>query len=126
LLNTVFLVIEFIFGRNRLYIGYSIFCVLILGLYLGQVYLVHDVQGIWGMRPNTCPFVSLLTDVYIVYNFFDPTKPNAKVPAFIVGILAAEVVVFFVMWGLIHVRDWIFPRGRGVRVIDRNASHVVV
>jgi len=108
ILNTVFLLTEFIFGRTRLYVGYSILCIVILGFYLGMVYLVHDVQSIW------------------VYNFFDPTKPNAKVAAFIVGILAAEVVVYFVMWGLIHMRDWIFPRGRGVRVIEQGTHSVVV
>lgn len=106
--NTVFLVVDLDLGRNRLYVGYSIFCVVVLGFYLGLVYVVHGAQNIW------------------VYNFFDPTRPNAKVAAFIVGILAAEIVVFFIVWGLIHMRDWIFPRGRGVRVVDRHAHNVVV
>ena len=62
----------------------------------------------------------------LVYNFLDPTRPNAHVAAYIVGIPVAETVVFVVVWGLIHLRDWIFPRGRGVRVLDRQAGATVV
>lgn len=107
-LNTVFLVIELIFGRLRLYWGYWIFTIITLGLYLGLAYLVHSVDHIW------------------VYNFLDPTRPNAHVAAYIVGIPVAETVVFVVVWGLIHLRDWIFPRGRGVRVLDRQAGATVI
>ena len=108
ILNTVFLVIELVLGRLRLYWGYLIPCVAILGMYLGLAYLVHTVDNVW------------------VYNFLDPTRPNSKVAAFIVGILAIEVVVFVIIWGVIHLRDWIWPRGRGVRVVDRHAGGVVV
>jgi hypothetical protein len=97
-----------------------------MGLYLGLVYLVHDVQNIWGTQIYPNHVIPSTNVSFTVYNFFDPTRPNAKVAAFIVGILAAEVVVYFIMWGLIHMRDWIFPRGRGVRVIEQGAHSVVV
>jgi hypothetical protein len=48
-LNTVFLVVELIFGRLRLYWGYWIFVIITLALYLGLAYLVHTVDHIWGM-----------------------------------------------------------------------------
>ena len=50
-MNTAFLVLEFLFGRVRLHLGYWIFCVITLGLYLGLAYLVHDTQNIWGTSP---------------------------------------------------------------------------
>ncbi|KAG8844560.1 hypothetical protein FRB91_002532 [Serendipita sp. 411] len=98
-LNSVLLLVELIFGRVRLYLGYWIVCAIVLALYLGMAYLVHSVQDIW------------------VYGFLDPQKPGAHVAAYIVGILVAETVVFIVIWGLIHIRDWIFPRPRGIRVV---------
>jgi hypothetical protein len=52
MLNTVFLLVELIFGRVRLYWGYIIFDVITLGLYLGMAYLVHSVQNIWGRLPS--------------------------------------------------------------------------
>ncbi|PVF93866.1 hypothetical protein CPB86DRAFT_789617 [Serendipita vermifera] len=106
ILNTVFLLVELIFGRVRLYWGYVIFDVITLGLYLGMAYLVHSVQNIW------------------VYSFLDPHKPNAKVAAYIVGIPVVEIIVFVILWGVIHMRDWILPRGRGVRVLDSSAGAV--
>ncbi|KAG8790931.1 hypothetical protein FRC17_008833 [Serendipita sp. 399] len=98
-MNSVLVIIEFLFGRVRLYLGYWIVCIIVLALYLGMAYLVHETQNIW------------------VYNFLDPHKENAHVAAYIVGIPVAETVVFIVMWGLIHIRDWILPRGKGVRVV---------
>ncbi|KAG8861072.1 hypothetical protein FRC20_011527 [Serendipita sp. 405] len=99
-LNSVLVLVELIFGRVRLYLGYWITCIILLALYLGMAYLVHSTQGIW------------------VYGFLDPHKKNAKVAAYIVGIPVAETVVFIVIWGLIHMRDWIFPRAKGIRVVS--------
>ena len=62
----------------------------------------------------------------LVYNFLDPHRPNAHVAAYIVGIPIAETVVYVAIWALIHLRDWIFPRGRGVRVLDRQGGAVVI
>ncbi|KAG8861073.1 COPII subunit [Serendipita sp. 405] len=73
-LNSVLLLVELIFGRVRLYLGYWIVCAIVLALYLGMAYLVHSVQDIW------------------VYGFLDPQKPGAHVAAYIVGILVAETV----------------------------------
>lgn len=107
ILNTVLLLAELVFGRLRLYWGYLIPCVVVLAAYLGLAYLAHATQGVW------------------VYNFLDPGRPNAKVAAYIIMVLAVEVVVFVIMWGIIHIRDWIWPRGRGVRVVDPHAGRVV-
>jgi hypothetical protein len=60
----------------------------------------------------------------LVYSFLDPHKPNAKVAAYIVGIPVVEIIVFVIVWGLIHMRDWIWPRGRGVRVLDPHDGRV--
>lgn len=96
-----------------------------LGLYLGMAYLVHSVNDIWGSSLSAISSFYTLK-LYLVYNFLDPHRENARVAAYIVGIPVAETVVFVVMWGLIHLRDWIFVRGRGVRVVEASAGTIVV
>jgi hypothetical protein len=53
---------------------------------------------------------------YIVYSLLDPHLPNAHVALYIAGIPIAETILFAMVWGVIHLRDRILPRGRGVMV----------
>jgi hypothetical protein len=53
-----------------------------------------------------------------VYGFLDPAKGSANLAKYVVGIALGGVVLFLVMWAVTKLRDWIFRRGRGVRVID--------
>jgi hypothetical protein len=47
-MNTVFLVIEFVFGRMRLHWGYLLFCLMVMSFYLALDYVVHAVDNVWG------------------------------------------------------------------------------
>jgi hypothetical protein len=53
-----------------------------------------------------------------VYNFLDPANGKGHLAAYIVGIAVGGIVLFLIMWAVTKLRDWIFRRGRGVRVID--------
>lgn len=54
----------------------------------------------------------------IVYNFLNPANGTGKLAGYIVGIGVGGIAVFLIMWALTKLRDWVFRRGRGVRVID--------
>jgi len=99
-LNTVFVVIEVMSCRVPMPWGYLPLCVITLGLYLGLAYLVHAVQ-----------------DFYL-YNFLNPANGKGHLAGYIVGIAVGGIVLFLIMWAVTKLRDWIFRRGRGVRVID--------
>jgi len=53
-----------------------------------------------------------------VYNFLDPANGKGHLAAYVVGIAVGGTVLFLIMWAVTKLRDWVFRRGRGVRVID--------
>ncbi len=64
--------------------------VILLGLYLGLAYLTHLTQG------------------FYVYNFLNvQTNSSGKLAAYIVGILAASIIIFLLVRYAIVLRIWI-------------------
>ena len=45
-------------------------------------------------------------DGFYPYNFLDPSTGSGKVAGYCFGILAASIVIFGVIWGLIWFRGW--------------------
>lgn len=100
--------------------GYFPLCVVTLGLYLIFTYVVHATQHWYGMSGVTiqdCVICQLIVQP-TVYGFLDPAKGQGRLAAYIVGIAVGGIVFFIIMWSVSKLRDWIFRRGRGVRVID--------
>lgn len=67
-----------------------------VALYLGVAYITHHTQG------------------FYVYNFLDPSTEHAKLAAYIIGILAAALIIFAIVnvvkillgrWTTPEVRD---------------------
>ncbi|KAF8599919.1 hypothetical protein BDV93DRAFT_477052 [Ceratobasidium sp. AG-I] len=68
------------------------FLILLLGGYLGVAYITHATQG------------------FYTYSFLDPKKQGALLAAYIVGIAAAAVILFSIVWGICWVRNRIWRR----------------
>ena len=70
------------------------FLILLLGGYLGVAYITFATQG------------------FYTYSFLDPKKQGAMLAAYIVGIAAAAVIIFGIVWCICWVRNKIWtPRG---------------
>ncbi|KAF8803216.1 hypothetical protein BYT27DRAFT_7195795 [Phlegmacium glaucopus] len=63
--------------------------IVILAGYLGVAYITHATQGIYP------------------YAFLDPKKQGKLLAAYIVGIAVGQCIVFLVVTGLIHFRQWL-------------------
>jgi hypothetical protein len=68
--------------------------VLILALYLCLAYITHETQG------------------FYPYTFLDPADGSGRLAGYIIGILAAAVIIFLIVWGLIWLRRRYTPVGR--------------
>lgn len=65
---------------------------LILGGYVGVAYITHATQG------------------FYTYAFLDPEKQGpAMLAAYLVGITAAEVIIFVLVWGMMKLKTRVFP-----------------
>jgi hypothetical protein len=75
--------------------------VVILESYLGVAYITHATQGIY------------------TYDLLDPKKNGKLLPAYIIGIAVVHCIVFLIVTGVIHLRDWIIKRNKhqGPRLI---------
>ncbi|KAF9266397.1 hypothetical protein L218DRAFT_858215 [Marasmius fiardii PR-910] len=67
------------------------FMILIIGLYTALAYVTHATEG------------------FYPYEFLDPAKYHSRVAAYVFGIVIGEIVVFFIVFGLIKLREIIFP-----------------
>lgn len=87
-LNSLFAIFEIILPRTSppppLHI---LFLVILLACYLALAYITHATQG------------------WYPYSFLDTSKGSGRVTGYCFGILAAIVIVFGVVWGLIWLRN---------------------
>lgn len=60
--------------------------VLLLALYLALAYVTHATQG------------------FYPYAFLDPSYGRGRLAGYVIGIAAASVVIFLIVWGLIWIR----------------------
>lgn len=70
------------------------FLVLLLALYLSLAYIVNETQG------------------FYPYDFLDPRHGSGLLAGYILGILAATCVIFFIVWGIVWLRKKYTPAGR--------------
>jgi len=68
--------------------------IVILGCYLGVAYITHDTQGIY------------------TYSFLDPKSEGKLLAAYIVGIAVGQCIIFLIVTGVIHLREWIIQRNK--------------
>lgn len=81
ILNTVFALFEVLLTNNPpIRWLYLIFNILVLAGYLGVAYITHITQG------------------FYTYSFLDPTTHPKTLPAYIVGIAVAEIILY----GIVH------------------------
>jgi len=66
--------------------------VVVLACYLGIAYITHATQGIY------------------TYSFLDPQKQGKLLAAYIIGIAVGQCIIFLVVTGVIHLRQWIVQR----------------
>ena len=87
-LNSLFAIFEIIMPRTSppppLHI---LFLVILLACYLALAYITHATQG------------------WYPYSFLDTSKGSGRVTGYCFGILAAIVIIFGVVWGLIWLRN---------------------
>ncbi|KAH7334991.1 hypothetical protein B0J17DRAFT_672329 [Rhizoctonia solani] len=68
------------------------FLIIFLAGYLGVAYITYETQG------------------FYTYSFLDPKKQGALLAAYIVGIAAAAVIIFTIVWCICWVRNRIWRR----------------
>ncbi len=90
-LNSVFAFFELVIPRTpRPLWLHLLWLIVILGLYLGLAYITRATKG------------------FYVYGFLNPaTKGSGIVAGYIFGILAACIVVYLLVHGLIALRKWV-------------------
>lgn len=77
--------------------SHIVFLILILAAYLGLAYVTYATQG------------------FYTYAFLDPNKGAGHLTGYIVGIAAACVVVFLLVWALTWVRRRVTGFGKKSR-----------
>lgn len=87
-LNSFFAIFEIILPRTSPPPPLHILClVILLACYLALAYITHATQG------------------WYPYSFLDTSKGSGRVTGYCFGILAAIVIIFGVVWGLIWLRN---------------------
>jgi len=91
ILNTVFVLFEVFFTHTKPFpwLHLPILILFLLG-YLGIAYITEATQG------------------FYTYSFLDIKKQHAKLAIYIVGIAAAEVVIFLIVRGVVVLRERVF------------------
>ena len=74
-----------------------LFLALLLALYLALAYITHAAQG------------------FYVYSFLNPALGAGRLAGYIIGILAAECVIFGLVCGVIWTRVWLTERILGMQ-----------
>lgn len=94
-LNSLVALFEIIFpDTNRPPVLHLTGVVLILALYLALAYVTHATQG------------------FYPYTFLDPSDGGGILAGYIIGILAAACVIFFIVWGIVWLRKKYTPPGK--------------
>ncbi|KAG6816257.1 hypothetical protein H0H87_007422 [Tephrocybe sp. NHM501043] len=106
ILNLVFAVFEILFTNIPPAPWLTLpCCIIILGCYLGVAYITHATQGFYRTFPFTFPLPRPHHSLRpAAYAFLDPAKPRSPLPAWILGILAAYMVVFLIVRGIMIFR----------------------
>jgi len=82
-LNSVFALFEIFFSRaGPQPWSHTLILILLLGGYVGVAYITHATQGIY------------------TYDFLDPKKEGAKLAIYLVGIPAASIIIFGIVWNV--------------------------
>jgi len=68
--------------------------VVVLESYLGIVYITHATQGIY------------------TYAVLDPTTNKKLLPAYIIGVAVVQCIIFLIVTGVIHFREWVIQRNK--------------
>ncbi|KAL0063421.1 hypothetical protein AAF712_009625 [Marasmius tenuissimus] len=91
-LNSAFCIFEVLFTNNPppqwIFLP---FMILLIGLYTAYAYVMHATQG------------------FYPYEFLDPSVYHGRVAMYVAGIVIGEVVIFMVVWGLMKLRERIWP-----------------
>ncbi|KAI9894677.1 MAG: hypothetical protein M1814_002033 [Vezdaea aestivalis] len=97
--NSAFALVELFLTRTeRPPIFHLLFLIILLALYLALAYVTRAAQG------------------WYTYSFLDPaTGGSGRVAAYIFGILAAVVVIFWVLWLLVWLRRWLTESVLGLK-----------
>lgn len=102
-LNSLVALFEVVFpDTSRPPIFHLVFIVLLLALYLCLAYVTHETQG------------------FYPYAFLDPENGSGSLAGYILGILAASCVIFFIVWGVVWLRSKFTPKGK----LSKYDSHV--
>jgi hypothetical protein len=72
-------------------------CCIILALYLAVAYITVATEG------------------FYTYSFLNPANGIGKRAGYIVGILAAAIVIFLIIWGLVWLRRWVTEKKLGMK-----------
>ncbi|CCO33562.1 hypothetical protein BN14_09591 [Rhizoctonia solani AG-1 IB] len=92
-MNSGFALFEVLFTRaGPMPWSHIPFLILLLAGYLGVAYITYATQG------------------FYTYSFLDPQKQGALLAAYIVGIAAAAVIIFTIVWCICWVRNRIWRR----------------
>lgn len=75
-----------------------------LALYLALAYITHETQG------------------FYTYDFLDPADGGGLLAGYIIGILAAACVIFFLVWGVAWLRNKYTPPGKPSKYEDPRPS----
>jgi len=102
-LNSVFAILEIVLpATNPPPWLHVVFLLIVLALYLALAYITHATQG------------------FYVYSFLDPEDGSGKLAGYILGIAAAAIVVFSIVWGVVFLRRKLTRGGkRSKHDIDR-------
>ena len=97
-LNSLFAIFEIFIPRTSPPAPFHILLItIILAMYLSLAYVTHATEG------------------FYTYGFLDPAQGAGKTAAYIVGVLAAAIIIFGVVWGLIWLRRWLTETVMGMR-----------
>lgn len=99
------------------------FLVILLGCYLGVAYITHATQGFYSEHTNPIIFRDPTETALTAYSFLDPKKQGATLAAYIVGIAAAAVVIFAIVWGITTVRNRIWRKSEQEKYGLRGGSY---
>ncbi|ETN43590.1 uncharacterized protein HMPREF1541_02749 [Cyphellophora europaea CBS 101466] len=94
-LNSLIALVELVFPDTpRPPVLHLAFIILLLALYLALAYVTHETQG------------------YYPYAFLDPADGGGRLAGYILGILAAACVIFFIVWAIVWLRSKYTPAGK--------------
>jgi hypothetical protein len=111
-MNSGFALFEVLFTRaGPMPWSHIPFLILLLAGYLGVAYITYATQGFYSQYTSSFEILRLTICTRLsAYSFLDPQKQGALLAAYIVGIAAAAVIIFTIVWCICWVRNRIWRR----------------